>query len=385
MSDSTGTAPANDDPPKYPPTSTTRRWGDPAIVRILDANANRALEGLRVIEEYARFLLEDVFLTAAYKELRHDLVATLAAVPERERLLARETRADVGTTIAANDEYARGQPRDIAAANHKRVEQALRCLEEYSKIESPELAARVEGLRYRAYTLARALHIGEQSRQQLAGRHLYVLIDGCNSALSLASFGQQLAQAGVHLLQLRDKSLSDRELLTRARSLRAATRDLGTLLILNDRPDLALLADADGVHLGQEDVPVKEARALLGPDRLIGVSAHSLSQACQAVLEGANYLGCGPTFPSTTKQFSAFPGTEFLRAVHSRLSLPAFAIGGIQLDNLDQVLATGIARVAVSGAVTHAHDPVGAVRQFLARLTPVASLHHPSEAIANRT
>ena len=84
-------------------------------------------------------------------------------------------------------------------------------------------------------------------------------------------------------------------------------------MIINDRPDLARLADADGVHLGQADLPVREARAIVGPDRLIGVSTYSMAQAQQAVADGANYIGCGPTFPSTTKQFAAFPGIELRR------------------------------------------------------------------------
>ena len=162
------------------------------------------------------------------------------------------------------------------------------------------------------------------------------------------------------------------KLLHRARRLRAMTQDSGTLFIMNDRPDLAVLSGADGVHIGQDELSVKDARRILGPAGLIGVSTHSIEQARAAVLDGANYIGVGPTFPSSTKQFVAFAGPELLCAVHAEIRLPAFAIGGITAENLPQVLATGFARVAVSGAITASHNPAAAARQLLAALPGLA-------------
>ena len=170
------------------------------------------------------------------------------------------------------------------------------------------------------------------------------------------------------MLQLRDKTLSDRALLKRARVLREITREHGVLFIMNDRADLAALAQADGVHLGQDDVAVKDARGVVGARALVGVSTHNLDQARQAVLEGANYLGCGPTFPSVTKEFTQFPGVEFLREVHREIRLPAFAIGGINSAHIDRVLAAGFARVAVSNSVVNAADPAEATRALKSRL-----------------
>ena len=271
-----------------------------------------------MIEEYVRFALEDPQLTADYKQLRHDLAATLAAIPERSRLLSRDTPGDVGTRIGVADEYRRSDVREVALASHKRLEQSLRCLEEYVKPLQPDVAPHFEALRYRAYTLARRLYMMDHSQSQLAQRRLYVLVEGTSSVDTLAALGKVLVEAGADILQLREKSLGDRELLARARVLRQLTRDAARLLIINDRPDLARLADADGVHLGQDDLPVREARAIVGPDRLIGVSTHCMAQAQQAVADGADYIGCGPTFPSTTKQFAAFPGIELLRQVAPR-------------------------------------------------------------------
>jgi thiamine-phosphate pyrophosphorylase len=171
------------------------------------------------------------------------------------------------------------------------------------------------------------------------------------------------------VLQLRDKNLPDRQLLDRARTLRAITRGTSTLFIMNDRPDLAALSGADGVHVGQDELTVKDARRILGPDGLVGVSTHSVEQARSAVLDGADYIGVGPTFPSGTKKFAEFTGTALLRAVAPEIRLPAFAIGGIDAKNLSEVLATGFTRVAVSGAVTTANDPATAASELLGLLT----------------
>lgn len=196
----------------------------------------------------------------------------------------------------------------------------------------------------------------------LRGARLYVLLDGSDSSDNFAQLVQVLVEAGVDALQLRDKPLSDRDLVERARVLRRLTRDSGTLFIVNDRPDIALLSDADGVHVGQDELTVADCRTILGPKRLVGVSTHSLAQARQATWDGADYIGCGPTFSSKTKAFENFPGLEFLRAVQAEIPIPAFAIGGIHQENIARVLETGFCRVAVSGAVTAATDPAAAAR-----------------------
>ncbi len=135
------------------------------------------------------------------------------------------------------------------------------------------------------------------------------------------------------------------------------THKAGVLFIVNDRPDIARLSEADGVHLGQDDLPIKDARRILGPDAIVGVSTHSLEEVRQAVLDGATYIGVGPTFPSATKAFDDFPGVDFVRAALDETSLPAFAIGGINLGTIAAVTAAGARRVAVSHAIARAEDP----------------------------
>jgi thiamine-phosphate pyrophosphorylase len=338
------------------------------LFRILDAAANRAGEGLRVVEDYVRFVLDDRFLTAELKRLRHDLAEALSRLPAIVRNAARETLADVGTSVTTESEGKRGDTEAVVAASLKRVEEALRSLAEYGKVADSEFAAVVEKLRYRAYTLERAIDVTRTSLWRLADARLYVLVDGRSNADEFERLVRSLIEAGVDIVQLRVKRLTDRELIGRARQLRALTRGTTTLFVMNDRPDVARLTDADGVHVGQEELTVKDARTIVGPRALIGVSTHSVEQARQAVLDGANYIGVGPTFASPTKEFETYPGLELLRAVAGEIRLPAFAIGGITLANVEEVLSTGIRRVAVSSAVCEAADAASAAKKLRQKL-----------------
>ena len=334
--------------------------------RILDAAANRAREALRVIEDYCRFVLDDAFLSGELKGLRHDLAAALGELPGL--LEARDTLGDVGTALTAPEEYVRPSLAAVVQANLKRLQEALRSLEEYGKVRSGELGRTLEGLRYRSYTLERALLLGAPAGARLTSVRLYALVSGALCAHSLEWTIRQAMAGGVQAVQLREKRLDDRTLLERARQVRRWTREAGVLFLMNDRPDLARLAEADGVHVGQDELPVKEVRRVVGPEALVGVSTHDLAQVRRAVLDGASYIGVGPTFPSGTKEFAAFPGLEFVRRATAETSLPAFAIGGVNLANLPEVVAAGARRVAVSGALCGAEDPCAtakAMRQIL--------------------
>lgn len=336
-----------------------------AALRIMDANFNRATEALRVLEEYCRFGLDDGYLTSRWKLLRHSLAAIQTSLPVGDLLASRNTAEDVGVTAKTDQELSRTSIRHVAQASCKRLEQALRSLEEYAKVLALP-SGEIEALRYQSYTLEKATLLTADSQQKLAGARLYVLLDGCESAETFESKATEICRAGAHIVQLRDKKLGDRELLDRARLLRRITQESGTLFIVNDRPDLAVLSAADGVHIGQEELTPQDVRRIVGPDMLVGLSTHSIEQARQAVLEGASYIGCGPTFPSGTKHFDSFPGLPFLREVAAEISLPAFAIGGISLENIEQVLATGMKRMALGGAVSFAAHPSRVIADLLA-------------------
>jgi thiamine-phosphate pyrophosphorylase len=272
-------------------------------------------------------------------------------------LASRDTVHDVGTDVGTPSEYHRGSPTEVAAANLKRLQESLRSLEEFGKLLGPNLARELESLRYGAYTLERALVLGSAARNRLEDARLYVLLTGSRCQASLDWTIERAAAGGADVIQLREKDLPDRELLERARNVRRWTRQAGVLLIVNDRPDIARLCEADGVHLGQGDMPVMEARRVVGPDAIIGVSTHTVEEVRQAVTNGADYIGVGPTFPSTTKSFEVLAGLELVRAAVAETSLPAFALGGIGPENVGQVVAAGCRRVAVSAAIAGADDP----------------------------
>lgn len=357
-----------------------------AAVRMVDSNLNRATEGLRIVEDYCRFALNDAHLTARCKALRHDLVTALHELPAHLLAFARETQIDVGTAISTPQEQRRESLAQIASASWQRVHQALRVIEECLKLTVPAAAAaQIEALRYESYTLAKACSTTAASLERLSAARLYVLIGGGSSECALAERVRELVAAGVHVLQLRDKQLDDRTLLARARLVRRVIDESApltthhapppthhltgrSLFIMNDRPDIAVLARADGVHVGQEELTVHDVRQIVGPDSLIGVSTHTIEQARQAVLDGANYIGCGPTFASGTKHFDHFPGLDFLRQVAAEIALPAFAIGGITANNLAEVLATGFTRAAASGAISTTGREDNEIALFLTAL-----------------
>jgi len=338
--------------------------GSLGVLRVFDAAGNRAREALRVLEDYTRFVLEDEHFLVELKQARHKLQTILGRVPLPTRLAARDTEGDPGTQVKTAAELRRTEPGEVLAANFHRLSEALRSLEEFGKLLDPTAARELEQVRYRTYTLQKAVQTTEDSLSRLAPVQLYVLTDGGKSLAEFQARVSALVAAGVDVLQLRDKSLNDRDLLERGRALRTLTARTGTLFVMNDRPDLARLAEADGVHLGQDDLRVREAREIVGAEALIGVSTHSLEQARRAVLDGANYLGVGPTFPSQTKEFTAFPGLEFVRSVSREIRLPAFAIGGITEGNLPLVLEAGAKRIAVGQTVTAASNPRDIVRQL---------------------
>jgi thiamine-phosphate pyrophosphorylase len=350
-----------------------------AAIRILDANANRAAEGLRVVEDYARFVLDDSFLTEQWKGLRHDLTATLARLPPVVRAACRQTDQDVGTTISTVSEGERSGLTSVLAANMARVQQALRTLEEYTKVplgtlaDSTVMGAEFEALRYRSYTLAAATDRVRDSQERLEGVCLMVLIDAMAEQEAFEQLVDSLYAAGAPAIQLREKRLPDRQLHDRAQRLASLARRHQKLAIINDRADIAATVGAHGVHLGQDDLAVAQARRVVGPETLIGVSTHSLEQAKQAVLEGANYVGVGPTFPSGTKAFDHFPGPTLLREVAREIHLPAFAIGGIDTTNVQQVLDCGIGKMAVGRAITAAANPCAAARELLKQVARSAS------------
>jgi thiamine-phosphate pyrophosphorylase len=337
-------------------------------LRILDANLNRAREAMRVVEDYARFILDDQPTSHAIKLLRHELADATAAVAG-QAILHRLTTGDVGTNTKADDECSRHDVSHVVTAAGKRLGEALRTLEEFLKIDDPPAAARIEALRYRFYTLEQT--IAQTLRPaccDFASVRLYVLITESLCRRPWLDTCRQAIEGGADCLQLREKSLTSGELLKRAISMVELCREYKVKSIINDRPDIAVLSGADGAHVGQDDLPAREVRKLIGRERILGVSTHQISQARQARLDGADYIGVGPIIRSATKPRDILPGIDYAREVFKEIQIPAVAIAGISAQNVDEVMASGLRAVAVSSAVIACDDVRAAAAKLKEKL-----------------
>ena len=338
------------------------------VLRIIDANANRAREALRVVEDYARFTLDDARLCADLKHLRHDFVESLHAIVG-DAIVHRDTPGDVGTAVKTGAERSRADVAEVVTAAGKRLGEALRTIEEFVKTIDTQTASRVESLRYRFYDLERRLSLTlRPAGCRFGDVRLYVLITESLCKRPWMDVAEAAILGGADCVQLREKSLDAAALLDRARRLVELCRRHDVLCIINDRPDVAILSGADGVHVGREDLPASEVRKLVGRNKLVGVSTHDIDQAKRAVLDGADYIGVGPVFPSATKPRDFLPGLGFARQAATQITIPAVAISGITLANVDEVLATGLRAVAVTAAVIGADDPREAAHKLKCKL-----------------
>ncbi|NEP20413.1 MAG: thiamine phosphate synthase [Leptolyngbya sp. SIO4C1] len=226
------------------------------LYRILDANLDRAREGIRTIEEWCRFGLNSESMTQQCKQWRQ----LLAQWHTPEIRQARDTPGDAGTGLTHPQETQRSTMQSVLQANFCRVQEALRVLEEYGKLHSADMAAACKQLRYRLYSLESEL-LGDRLRQRLARSRLYLVTSPSDSLLSVV---EAALKGGVDIVQYREKTADDMQRLPVAEKMRQLCYQYDALFIVNDRIDLALAVEADGVHLGQQDLPVEVARRLLG-------------------------------------------------------------------------------------------------------------------------
>lgn len=332
--------------------------------RIIDANGNRAREALRVLEEAARFLIENPALARELKQMRHDLCLSLAAIPGL--IHHRDTPGDVGTTITTPSEQTRQSTADVVHAAASRLSEALRTIEEYAKLltsqtTTTDLAATAERLRYRGYDLAQQLTRALGSGRGRQWRLCLLLTEALCTHHDWRGVLDHAVCNGVDAVQVREKHLDGGPLLERVREVIALV-DNRASVIVNDRPDVALLSGADGVHLGQTDLNPAEVRKLAGNDLIIGVSTSELDQAKRARDDGADYCGVGPMFATTTKHKSQLAGPAYLCEYLSWNGLPHLAIGGVNPDNVDQLAAVGCRGVAASASICSAEGPAEATR-----------------------
>ncbi len=347
-----------------------------SVLRILDVNLNRVAEALRAVEEVCRFHWNAKGLASDLKSLRHEVLGAVAPTAMRRAALfeARDIAGDVGRGTPSPS--GGSEPDEMAIRNLQRAKESLRALEEASRVAGISSAEQLEAARYSLYAIEKALGrfvVSGTDRQHLLRRvlesRLCLLATASLSLRPLQEVVHEAIEAGAGMVQLREKGVNDRTLLKEARMLRDLTARWGALFIVNDRPDIAILAEADGVHLGQTDLRPTEARRIVGKGRLVGVSTHSLDEARGAERDGADYIGLGPLFQTSTKDAGPIFGPERLREVLEKVSIPAFAIGGINADRASLIRESGCGRVAVSSAVLCSQDPGGSVRDIIQALT----------------
>ena len=339
------------------------------LERLVDANANRVREGLRTLEDLARFVMDAPETARDLKGVRHEVTAAA------DRLLgptsmARDTAGDVGTTNSTAGELARPGLVAVAEAAGGRVAEGCRSLEEAAKVldAGGRIATAIQSARYAAYDLASVVTVA-LSRGRPSGWRVQVLLTESVCRRPWAEVLEAVIAGGADAIQVREKHLEPTALVDRVRAVIEIARPAGIPVVVNDRADVAVAAAADGVHLGQDDLPVEAARRVVGGLALIGGSAHDLDEARRNHEAGCDYCGMGRFAASTTKPDVVAGGPALVRSMSATFpEWPQLAIGGIGPDNIDQVVAAGGVAIAVCEAACDADDPAAVVADLRNRL-----------------
>jgi thiamine-phosphate pyrophosphorylase len=346
------------------------------MLRILDVNLNRIGEGLRLLEDVTRFVLNDPELSEQLKNMRHELLPKDRSLQKR-LLKARRANEDVGAFLDVDSEAERTDTVSLVSANSRRVQQSLRVLEELAKVHGDDFGLdwdKFKHARFTLYTLEQKIVLEllrHNKKEKVSG--LYVIID--TQALrgrSEPEVARQAIQGGARIIQLRDKLRPKGMLVPLARELKKVCAESDVLFIVNDYIDLAIDSDADGLHIGQEDLPFDTARKMLPTDKILGCSSATLEEALKAEKEGADYIAVGSIYPTPSKSGTRIAGLKTLRQVKKKVSVPVVAIGGINEDNVASVISAGADAVAVISAVLGAAN----VKEGSQRLTKIINKGH---------
>jgi len=326
---------------------------DQRVAQIIDANLDRAREGLRVLEDWARFALGRKDLVKSFKNFRQTLGKQHLKVYKESRNFIDDECAG----LTHPEQFKRDKASSIISSNAARVQEALRVIEEFSRDHNQNLCKISSEIRYEIYNLEIVLleaHSNYLLRKILNENDLYfVTLDTENLFEKIKS----ILEGGVKIIQLRFKKGKDSDNLKFAKRVRELCNNFGALFLINDRVDIALACKADGVHLGQDDIDIKSARNILGFSKIIGVSASNECDIKNAIKDGCDYLGIGPVFVTSTKKEKIPLGIDTLKSLTKDISIPWFAIGGIKQENISLLKENNICKIAIITDLINSKNP----------------------------
>jgi len=337
------------------------RLKEKGVLRILDVNVNRSCEGLRVLEDVVRFKFDNKDITSKLKKLRHRI---RNAFPSLHKLILSERNAkdDVGRFPSA-DEDAREDLFVVVSRNLRRVEESLRSLEEVSKVFSSSKAHLMKRLRFSLYSIEKDIQALMFPKQGLKKNGIYLVLPDIGSR-ELLRMVRAVDRTPLSAIQLRSKSLSAKEQISVGKKIRKIAEKNGIPFIVNDRVDIALAVEANGIHIGQDDIPLNVARKLIGSNFIIGVSTNNITEAKEAEKQGADYVAFGSIYETASKKNVIVQGIKKLKQLRRQINIPIVAIGGINDKNIECVSAAGADYAAVISYISRAKHPAAAAKKL---------------------
>jgi len=345
--------------------SNSKDAEDLRIYQIIDANLDRAREGLRVLEDWARFGLGKEKYVEKVKNFRQILGKNHLEVYKQSRNHIK----DKCKGLTHQEQINRKTSEQIISSNSARVQEALRVIEEFSRLQNYELSKIASEIRYEIYTIEIDLlsySKFKKSEEILKENDLYVITDQKDNLLEII---EEILIAGVRIIQHRFKTGTDQDNLQEAIQIKNICKRYNSLFIVNDRLDIALASNADGIHLGQDDLDLKTARKLLGYSKIVGISANNAIDISNALKEGCDYIGIGPVFETTTKKNKIPLGIENIKTLTKDLNIPWFAIGGIKAKNISYLKRNGFKKVALVSELMNSEDPKEDAMMILKKLS----------------
>jgi len=323
------------------------------IYSAIDANINRSLEGIRVCEDVFRFIIRNSGISVRLKETRHAIAEALKTFSSKDLLHGRDVENDAQKYIDLYSEKTRASLHDLAKSNLHRAMEAMRSIEEFYKLLHPDAGENpFQQIRFSLYSLEKEIIpvLLRENKRKIFLSSLYAILD--SSFVKNEEYlktAQSFIKGGASIIQLRMKNLQMRKVLETAKTVSNLCKDKSVLFIVNDYPEIAYLSGADGVYLGQYDIPVTEARRILPPDMLIGISVNSKEEAMRALQDEPDYIAVGPVYSTKSKNndLQEGIGEEVLEEVINSTDIPVVAIGGLDPQKISRLKYLGCKCFAV--------------------------------------